>query len=87
LSSEEWLEMTPRQVHALLKRQVKSWQREELLVGILASTTANFSFCRPDEPILAEDFMVHKLPEAAEPDGLTGEQVMAAFSRFPKNKS
>jgi hypothetical protein len=40
--------MTPRQVRALLKRQVKTWQREELLVGIIASTTANFSFCRPD---------------------------------------
>ena len=76
--------MTPRQVHALLKRQVKTWQREELLVGILASTTANFSFCRPDEPLEAESFMLHKIPE--DDDGLTGEDVMAAFSRFPKNK-
>ena len=76
--------MTPRQVHALLKRQVKTWQREELLVGILASTTANFSFCRPDEPLEAESFMLHKLPEDTEE--LTGEAVMAAFSRFPKNK-
>jgi hypothetical protein len=76
--------MTPRQVHALLKRQVKTWQREELLVGIIASTTANFSFCRPDEPLLAESFMLHKLPEEDEEE-LTGEAVMAAFSRFPKN--
>jgi hypothetical protein len=77
--------MTPRQVHALLKRQVKTWQREELLVGILASTTANFSFCRPDEPLEAESFMLHPLP-AKDAEGLTGEDVMAAFSRFPKNK-
>ena len=76
--------MTPRQVHALLKRQVVTWQREELLVGIIASTTANFSFCRPDEPLAAEDFMLHPIEEDAE--GLTGEDVMAAFSRFPKNK-
>jgi hypothetical protein len=76
--------MTPRQVHALLKRQVKTWQREELLVGIIASTTANFSFCRPDEPLEAESFMIHKLPD--DDVNLTGEDVMAAFSRFPKNK-
>ena len=83
LSSEEWLEMTPRQVHALLKRQVVEWQREELLVGIIASTTANFSFCRPTEPLEAESFMRHPYPSD---EGLTGEDVMAAFSRFPKNK-
>ena len=76
--------MTPRQVHALLKRQVKTWQREELLVGIIASTTANFSFCRPAEALEAESFMLHPIEEDAE--GLTGEDVMAAFSRFPKNK-
>jgi hypothetical protein len=76
--------MTPRQVHALLKRQVIAWQREELLVGIIASTTANFSFCRPDEPLEAESFMLH--PLAKEAEGLTGEDVMAAFSRFPKTK-
>jgi hypothetical protein len=76
--------MTPRQVHALLKRQVIVWQREELLVGIIASTTANFSFCRPDEPLEAESFMLH--PPAKETEGLTGEDVMAAFSRFPKTK-
>jgi hypothetical protein len=78
--------MTPRQVHALLKRQLATWQREELLVGIIASTTANFSFCRPDQPLEAESFMLHPLPEK-DVEGLTGEQVMAAFSRFPKNKS
>jgi hypothetical protein len=77
--------MTPRQVHALLKRQVRKWQREELLVGIIASTVANFSFCRPDQPIEAESFMMH--PFEREADGLTGEEIMAAFSRFPKNKS
>jgi len=76
--------MTPRQVHALLKRQVVTWQREELLVGIIASTTANFSFCRPDEPLEAESFMLH--PFEQEAAGLTGEEVMAAFARFPKNK-
>ena len=76
--------MTPRQVHALLKRQVIAWQREELLVGIIASTTANFSFCRPDEPLEAESFMLHPPPK--EDEELTGEAVMAAFSRFPKTK-
>jgi len=76
--------MTPRQLHALRKRQVEKWRREELLVGIVASTTANFGFCRPNEPLTPESFMLHPVPEKESADGLTGEDVQAAFARFPK---
>lgn len=71
--------MTPRQVYALRLRQEQKMQREELLVGILASTFANFSFCRPDRPIKPESFMLHPFP--AEPEKpVTGEDIMRAFA-------
>jgi hypothetical protein len=83
LSDDEWLEMTPRMLHALRKRQIERLQREELLVGIIASTSANFSFCRPDKPLSPEIFMLHPFPYQP-PKPLTGEDIMAAFASFPK---
>jgi hypothetical protein len=83
LSDDEWLEMTPRMLHALRKRQIEQLQREELLVGIIASTSANFSFCKPEQPLSPELFMLHPFPpQPIKP--LTGEDIMAAFASFPK---
>lgn len=79
LTDDEWLDMTPRQVHALRRRQEQKMQREELLVGIIASTSANYSFCRPDPPLEPGAFMLHKLPEPA----MTGDEIMRAFSHYP----
>lgn len=86
LSDDEWLDMTPRMLHALRKRQIEQMQREELLVGIIASTTANFSFCRPERPLNPEIFMMHPLPQEP-PKPVTGEDIMAAFAHIPKAKS
>ena len=77
--------MTPRMLQALRKRMLKNLQREELLVGILASTSANFSFCRPDRPLSPESFMLHPFPPEP-PKPVTGEDIMAAFAHFPKSK-
>jgi hypothetical protein len=85
LTDDEWLDMTPRMLHALSLRLVEQMQREEMLVGIMASTSANFSFCRPDKPISPEVFMLHPFaPQPLRP--VTGEDVMAAFASFPKTK-
>jgi hypothetical protein len=81
LSDDEWLEMTPRMLHALRKRQLEQLQREELLVGIIASTSANFSFCKPEDPLSPELFMLHPFPQQPIKP-LTGEDIMAAFSIF-----
>lgn len=78
LSNDEWLEMTPRQLNALRKRYVERIQREELLIGLVCSTTANFSFCRPNRMLTARDFMLHQFPEPPTPP-LTGEMISAAF--------
>jgi len=84
LSDKEWLEMTPRQLFALRKRKIQIMQREELMVGIIASTSANFSFCRPDRPISPESFMLHPFPVQPEKQ-LTGEDIMKAFAHIPKS--
>jgi len=85
LTDDEWLEMTPRQLHALRKRQLQQLQREELLVGIIAATSANYSFCRPDRPLSPEVFMLHKLPpQPLKP--VTGEDIMAAFAHIKKRQ-
>lgn len=85
LTDEEWLEMTPRMLHALRKRQIEQLQREELLVGIISATSANFSFCKPERPLSPEVFMLHPFPPQP-PKQLTGEDIMAAFKNFPKTK-
>jgi hypothetical protein len=85
LSDDEWLDMTPRQFAALRIRQMQKMQREELLVGILASSTVNSGFCRPDKPVSPESFMLHPFPvEPMRP--LTGEDIMAAFAHIPDSR-
>lgn len=84
LTADEWLDMTPRQLHALKERQLAQWRREELLVGIVASTTANFSMSHPRSPIRADSFMLH--PFRQEPERQqTVEDVMSVFAMFRNN--
>ena len=66
LTDDEWLEMTPRQLHALRLRQIEQLQHSELMTGIIASVTANFSMMKPEPPFSAESFMIHNLPESQE---------------------
>lgn len=76
--------MTPRQLQALRARQIVRMQREELLLAMLHCSLINFSFCRPDQAVKPESFMLHPLANheegVEEPAGMTGEQVMAAFA-------
>lgn len=79
LSSEEWLDMTPRQFKALQDVKLERWQREELLVGILASTVENFSMCAPKKPVTPEAFMLHKIERPAIP---IGDQIMREMAKI-----
>ena len=78
--------MTPRLVHALCKRQLEQLRREEVLVGILAATTANFSFSPPKKSLRPEDFMLHPMPKqeelSREPEP-SGDGIMAQLERLP----
>lgn len=76
--------MTPRQLQALRQRHLQTQQREELLVGIIASTTANFSFCRPDKALSPESFMLQPIERKPEREGpLTGERLMSLVRALP----
>jgi hypothetical protein len=60
---ERFWAMSPRQLGLLTDRFERRQQREELLVGLLASVTANYSFCAPKEPLSATDFVFSKRSE------------------------
>jgi hypothetical protein len=86
LSDQEWLDMTPRQFRALQKFRLHEMQRQELMVGILAATTQNFSACHPKQPVTPESFMLHKFTEK-EPEPVTGELIMEVVAKsFGKMK-
>ncbi len=79
--------MTPRQLHALRLRQIEQLQHSELMTGIIASMTANFSMMKPEPPFSAESSMIHKLPgdvEHVEPDDeMDGDKLLRILSGLP----
>ena len=81
--------MTPRQLHALRLRQIEHLQHSELMTGIVASVTANFSMMKPEPPFSAESFMIHKLPKSPE-DGqeqpeeeMDGDKILRILGGLP----
>ena len=77
--------MTPRQLHALRLRQIEQLQHSELMTGIIASVTANFSMMKPEPPFSAESFMIHKLPESQEnePEEMDGDKLLRILGGLP----
>jgi hypothetical protein len=57
LSETEFWKLTGRQLSALTHRHKYAQDRQQWLCGLLASVTANFSMCRPKEPLGPQDFM------------------------------
>ena len=75
--------MTPRQVAALRIVHLQKMRREELLFGIVAATSANYSFSTPQPPLDPRDFMINRFPPEPERP-LTGEDFMRVFAHFRK---
>lgn len=78
--------MTPRQLHALRLRQIEQLQHCELMTGIIASVTANFSVMKPEPPFSAESFMIHKLPgslEAEQEEETDGDKLLRILGGLP----
>jgi hypothetical protein len=71
--------MSPRQLGSLTGRFQSRQQREELLVGLLASVTANYSVSAPREPLSAVDF-VFSGPKRSESAEMTDEQLDSVFA-------
>lgn len=82
LSSEEWLDMTPRMFEALRKLRLEEIQRQELMMGVVASTMANFSMAAPKKPIEPKAFMLHpvriKIPDAP----VDGDWIMTQMAKL-----
>jgi hypothetical protein len=57
LSSDEFFEMTPRQLDALIKREERKERDNEFMLGQLTAVVGNFSMSRPKDPLKATDFM------------------------------
>ena len=87
LTDDEWLDMTPRQFHALQQRNIAELQHREHLTGILATVTANHSLLRPDPPVTPDSFMIHKPPAAEldEPleDQMDGDKLLRILGALP----
>jgi hypothetical protein len=86
LTDDEWLDMTPRQLHALRLRQIEQLQHSELMTGIIASVTANFSMMKPEPPFSAESFMIHKLPDSPEDEQeeeMDGDKLLRILGGLP----
>ena len=79
--------MTPRQLHALRLRQIEQLQHSELMTGIIASVTANFSMMKPELPFSAESFMIHKLPGSLEgeqdSEEMDGDKLLRILGGLP----
>ncbi len=74
--------MTPRQFHALRKRELAHMRREEMLCGIVAATVANFAFSPPKPPLSPEAFMIHA-PEHKPLEAQEGDGLLAALKGLP----
>lgn len=78
LSSDEWLDSTPRQIQILRRTRIESIQREELMMGILIATVENFSMSAPKTPAKPEQFMLHKFKGRKKSSSpVTGEYIMS----------
>ncbi len=71
--------MSPRQLGHLTSRFERRQQREELLIGLLASATANYSMYPPEPPVSAADF-VFSGPKLSISSEMTDEQLDAVFA-------
>lgn len=81
LTDDEFYAMTPRQLDALLKRNKQAVEHEQLLAGIIASTTANHSLNPPKTPCTPADFMPSQRGAKAEPTKRINHQRIATGVR------
>lgn len=63
LTDEQWLEMTPRLVHALSEQRLEAVRQQEYMWSTVAATVANWSHHAPKPPFQDCHFMRHPWPE------------------------
>ena len=81
LSSEEWLEMTPRMAKALDACRLERIRQREFMASRAIAMSANFGFCAPKKPFDHAQFMLHPWPSVGEePREITGELISAVMA-------
>jgi hypothetical protein len=78
MPSAEWLEATPRMVHALTRQRMENLRQRELMVSRVCSAVANFSMSAPKRPIPDTAWMIHPWPQEEE---LIGDTIMREMQR------
>ena len=71
------MKLTPRMFSHLVKRHKGEQERQELLVGILASNVVNFAMAAPKEPASPVDFMPSQFGKKRQQREQTPEEVEA----------
>ena len=94
LTDAEWLSYTPRQVQYLDRCRLESLQHMEMIGSIVASTVANYSTRKLDNPIPPDRYMIHPLSEQdVEEDEVDdtynggvgiGDLIMATVSQYTR---
>lgn len=82
LSDEEFLNYPAAMIYALRRRYLAKLQREEMLLGQLNCTVANFSFSPPRKTLTPDMFMLHPLKIQREERTL-GDSLLAELQALP----
>lgn len=86
LSSEEFFEMTPRQLDALTHRHLRQMEEREFLFAQLTSCVVNFSMVHPEKPSQAKDFMPSEMRKrfhaAPKRERINRKQVIAETRKY-----
>lgn len=86
LTAEEWLAMTPRMVNGLTNQRLENMRWQELMMGTIAATTANYSMRAPEKQFSAKDYMIHRYPELQEQKGVSGEEIQSVFASVTNDR-
>lgn len=59
--------MTPRKLHALLRRRRADLRRQEMMLALLRCDIINAGFCRPKDPVKPRDLLGEETDDVAAP--------------------
>lgn len=86
LNDREFLDCTPRYLHALREVSVERMRREELLTGFICEVIVNFSKPGPKRPVKASDWVMHKNAADEEEQPLDiGEKMLRELQKFERS--
>ena len=86
LCESEFWQLTYREYDYLVRRHRRAEERQQMLTGILASITANFSMCPPKQPLKPSDFLPTKRHKPDNNPALVAEQLARDLAGFASQR-